>query len=187
MLAHFFQTIVFHPRNNPLATMSTATSVGLRPTPALTIPLISSSLTLFYAMVEPTVFIPFLRAAKEDAPAANRIVRLWWMNYLPSGLVTIFGTCLPSVVGGLYAAQHLPENSLRRRLCLAGSVFAAGHFAYGYTIAQSIKKLVDEEEEAKGKSMDYVRKWLDIHLWRTLTTDLPALVCFAWVAFGPDE
>ncbi|KAK5219116.1 hypothetical protein LTR99_006502 [Exophiala xenobiotica] len=160
--------------------MSTATSVGLRPTPILTIPLISSSLTLFYAIVEPTVFIPFLQAAKEDAPAANRIVRLWWMNYLPSGLVTIF-------VGGLYAARHLPENSIRRKLCLGGSVFAAGHFAYGYAIAQTIKKVVDKEEVAKGKSMDYVRKWLDIHLWRTLTTDLPALVCFAWVAFGPDE
>ncbi len=81
--------------------MSTATSVGLlRPSSAITIPLVSSSLTVFYAIVEPTILVPFLQAAKEDLPATSKTVRLWWSKYLASGLTTIFGVVLPTVFSG---------------------------------------------------------------------------------------
>ncbi|KIW14695.1 hypothetical protein PV08_07479 [Exophiala spinifera] len=167
--------------------MSTAASVGLRPSPALTIPLISSSLTVFYAIIEPTIFLPFINAAKIDAPAANKTIRLWWNDYLPAGLVTIFSIGLTGVVGGINAATHFPHYSLSRKLCFAGAAFSAGHFAYGYHISQVIKSVCDEEEEKTGRTMDHVKTWLRVHLQRTLLTDLPALACFAWVAFGPQE
>ena len=164
--------------------MSTATTVGLRPSPILTIPLISSSLTVFYAIVESTVFYSFLSAAKQDAPATNKVVRLWWTNFLTPGLTTIFGVTLPTIIGGVYALRHLPENSLKWKVCLAGSVFAAGHYAYVYPISQTIENVMDEEVETKGTTIDYVKSWLNIHFWRTLTTDLPALACFGYVAFA---
>lgn len=166
--------------------MSTATSVGLRPSPVLTIPLVSSSLTVFYAIIEPLIFNSFLAAAKEDAPATNKVVRLWWNNFLIPGTSAVVASTLPSLVGGLYALKHLPENSLRRKLALAGAIFAAGHFAWVYPIAQTIKNVTDEEVEKKGTTMDYVRRWLKIHTWRFLTTDLPALLCFGYVAFGEE-
>jgi hypothetical protein len=168
--------------------MSTATSLGLlRPQSAITIPLISSSLTVFYALVEPTILVPFLKAAEEDLAAASKTVRLWWSNYLPAGLITIFAIVLPTVVSGSYALRYFPQDSLRWKLCLAGTTFSAGHFAYGYSVAQVIKTTCDEEVEKQGKTMDTVRRWLQIHVLRTLTTDLPALACFALVAFGPEE
>ncbi|KAI1612590.1 hypothetical protein EDD36DRAFT_240706 [Exophiala viscosa] len=166
--------------------MSTATTVGLHPNPILTIPLISSSLTVFYAVVESTVLFPFLAAAKEDPPATNKVVRLWWTNFLPPGLTTIFGITIPTVVSGLYALRHLREYSLKWKVCLAGSVFAAGHYAYVYSISQTIKDVMDEEVETKGTTIDHVKSWLKIHLWRTLTTDLPALACFGYVAFADE-
>jgi len=167
--------------------MSTASSLGLKPSLAVTIPLISSSLTVFYAILEPTVLYPFLRAAEEDGPATNKVVRLWWANFLPAGLTTIFSVTVPSVVGGIYALRYFARDSLRWKLCLAGATFSAGHFAYGYAISQVIKNIMDEEVEKKGKTVAYVRQWLKVHVWRTLTVDVPALVCFALIALEREE
>lgn len=169
------------------AIMSTASTLGLRPSLALTIPLVSSSLTVFYAVVEPTIFYSFLHSAKTDVAATSKVVRLWWTAFLPPGLALIFSTTLPSIVGGAYALRYFQQGGLKWNLCVAGVTLALGHFAFVPSIADRIKNICDEEVEKRGKTLDFVKQWLKIHLWRTLLTDLPALVCFSWVAFGQQE
>ncbi len=62
--------------------MSTTTTLGLRPDLALTIPLLSSSLTVFYAMMEGAVFRSFQQAAKKDPAATAKVMRSWWNAFL---------------------------------------------------------------------------------------------------------
>ncbi|EXJ78423.1 hypothetical protein A1O1_08823 [Capronia coronata CBS 617.96] len=148
------------------------------------IPLISSSLTVFYALVEPTILYPFVKESKDQLSTTSKAVRLWWSNFLPLRIATVFATTLPSIIGGVYASRYFPADSSKRTLSLAGAAFTMGHFAFVYPISQKIKWACDEEVEKKGQTIEYVKQWLRIHLWRTLSTDIPALVCFALVAFG---
>lgn len=159
------------------------THLGLHPSFAV-VPLISQSLTVFYALVEPTIFVPFLRAAETDRAATQRVTRLWWNAFLPYGLTTIFGITLPAIGAGIYAARQLPSDSLEWKLYAAGAAFGAGHFLAAPTISKVISNVCDEEVEKKGETREYVRQWLQIHTVRTLAADLPALLCFAYLVFG---
>ena len=163
--------------------MATSNTLGLPPKFA-TIPLVSSSLALFYAVVEYTVFEPFLQSAKSDPRTTNRALRLWWSNYLPYGFCTIFSVPLPSAAAGLYALQHLPRESFHFSLYAAGAAFSLGHFLFVPPVAKTILSMCDEEVEKKRKTTDYLRKWLRLHAWRTVLMDTPALVRFAWLVFG---
>ena len=164
--------------------MATANTLGLRSDLALTIPLLSSSLTVFYAILEGTVFYSFQQSAKQDSAATAKVVRSWWTAFLPTGVSLIFAVTIPGIAGGAYALRYFEQGSLKWNLCVAGATFTLGHFAFAPTIAQVIKKLCDEEAEKQGKTMDYLQKWLNVHFWRVLLADLPALMCFSYVAFG---
>lgn len=162
--------------------MSTTNTLGVGIPVA--VPLISSSLTVFYALVEPTIFYPFVKESKDHLSTTSKAVRLWWKNALPLGLATVFSVTLPGIIGGVHNARYFPEGSTKRTLSLAGAAFTLGHFAFVPSISQKIKWACDEEVEKKGQTIEYVKQWLKIHFWRTISTDIPALVCFALVAFG---
>lgn len=80
------------------------------------LPLISSSLTVFMAIIETTIFVPFLRAAEVDAKAASKTCRLWWNHWLTPGLTAIFSIIPPGVLLGIYGARHSPAGSLEWKL-----------------------------------------------------------------------
>ncbi len=164
--------------------MSTATTPGLQPDLAVIIPLLSSSLTVFYAIMEGTVFYSFLQSAKKDPAATAKVMRTWWTAFLPPGVSLIFAVTIPGIFGGTYALRYFEQGSLKWVLCVAGATFTLGHFAFAPTIAQVIKKICSEEVEKQGKTMQWVQKWLNVHFWRVLLADLPALVCFSYVVFG---
>jgi hypothetical protein len=89
--------------------------LGLHPSfPVL--PLLSSSLTVFFAIIETTIFIPFLRAAEVDAPAANKTCRLWWNAWLTPGLLTVFSVVPPGVGLGIYGARYSLAGSIEWKL-----------------------------------------------------------------------
>ena len=159
------------------------TQLGLHPSFAA-LALISSSLTVFYALVEPTIFIPFLKAAENDAAAANKTCRLWWKSFLSLGLSTIFAIVPAGIMLGIYGAWHCPRGTVEWNLFSAGATFSAGHFLAVPTMTTVINNICSEEVERKGDTMLWLRKWLTVHVWRTMFADLPALVCFAWLVFG---
>ncbi|ETN43312.1 uncharacterized protein HMPREF1541_02471 [Cyphellophora europaea CBS 101466] len=157
--------------------------LGLHPSFAV-IPLVSQSLTVFFAGVETTIFISFLRAAETDHAAVQRTARLWWKQWLPWGLSTIFAVTLPGICAGVYAARQLPSDSLEWKLYAAGAAFGSGHFLAGPTISKVIDKICDEEVEKSSETMKYIKRWLQVHTVRTLAADIPALFCFAYLVFG---
>ncbi len=163
--------------------MATSNALGLRPNFA-TIPLISSSLALFYAVVEGTIFAPFLRSAETDPTSTNRTLRLWWTHYLPYGLCTIFGVTLPSAATALYALRKLPRESPKFGLYAAGAAFSLGHFLFVPPISKTITAMCSEDVERQGETTKNLNKWLRLHAWRTVLMDIPSFVCFAWLAFG---
>ena len=77
--------------------MSTTTMLGLRPQLdlALTIPLLSSSLTVFYAIMEGTLFYCFQQSAKQDLPTTAKVMRLWWSAFFAPGVSLIFAVTVP--------------------------------------------------------------------------------------------
>lgn len=154
--------------------------VGLHPSFAV-LPLLSSTLTVFFAVVETTIMFPFLRAAEVDARAAGKIARLWFENWLTAGLCTIFAVVLPGVILGAYGAYHSPPDSLEWKLYTAGATFAAAHFVAVPTMNGVINNLCDPEVEKKGETIANVRQWLNVHFYRTFLTDLPAMACFIWL------
>lgn len=134
--------------------------------------------------MEATVFYCFQQSAKQDLPATTKVMRLWWKAFLPPGLTLIFLVTLPGIIGGYYNLRYFPQGSRDWNLCVAGASFTAGHFGFGKTIAGIIANICDERNEKEGKTMEYVQKWLNVHFWRVVLADLPALVCFSYVAFA---
>jgi hypothetical protein len=158
--------------------MSTATHIGLSTSFAV-FPLISSSLTVFNALVQPGIFIPFLRATDTDLKATNRALRLWFNYHTPYGLSTVFAVILPTIFAGSYALTKLQYGTRQWNLYAAGTAFALGHFAFAPLIVPSIQHITDEAVERTNGNVEWLKKWLGIHFWRTILTDVPALICFS--------
>jgi hypothetical protein len=163
---------------------TTTTLLGLRPSLPLLVPLVSSSLTVFYAAMETSVFYSFQQSAKKDPSATAKVMRLWWNAFLPPGLAMIFAVTIPGIAGGIFALRFYEQGSRMWNLCLAGALFTLNHFTFAPTIAQVIQAICDEDTERRGKTMIYVQKWLNVHSWRVLLADLPALACFSYAALS---
>jgi hypothetical protein len=164
--------------------MSTTTTLGLRADPLVAVPVVFSSTAVAYAMFETVIFFSFIDASKEDLPATNKVVRIWWSKFLAPGIALAGATILPGALTAAYASRLSPAGSLQQKLLIAGSAFALGHFAFVGPVAKTIESICDEEVEKQGKTIHYVKLWLKIHSWRTMFTDLASLVCFSWAAFG---
>lgn len=147
----------------------------------LALPLVSSALTVFYAATETAIFIPFLKSAEVEPAATNKIVRLWWNHFLIPGASLILATTFSSITTASFAVSRLPPNTLERKVCAAGIALSAGHMVFGPTIANVIKNICDEKVEKEGNTIIWLRKWLRVHAFRTALTDVPSLLCFAWL------
>ncbi|KEF57674.1 uncharacterized protein A1O9_05592, partial [Exophiala aquamarina CBS 119918] len=148
------------------------------------LPLVGSSLTVFYAFAETAVFSSFLRAADHDPATTSQVVRHWWSAFLVPGTSLVFATTLPTIISGSYALKYLSRGSSEWKLVLGGVISALAHFAFVPPIAATISAITDEEVEKRGETIAMVRKWLKLHFWRFALTDLPSLVCFTILSLG---
>ena len=163
--------------------MATATRLGLHPSFAI-LPFLSSSLTLFYAFVEPTVFIPWVRSADTELTATNRALRIWWNHFYTPSLSTILSITIPTIFTGGYAIAKLQSHTREWRLYAAGTAFTVGHYVFAAPIVDAINHMNSEEVEKTNGNVEWLKKWLRIHAWRTITTDIPSVVCFGLLVFG---
>ena len=163
--------------------MTTSTQLGLRSSFAI-VPLLSSSLTVFYAFVEPTIFIPWLRSADTEASATNRALRIWWNHFLTPSLTTILSITIPTIVSGSYALVKMPAYTREWKLYAAGTAFTIGHLAFVGPIVNAIKRICDEETEKSNGNVEWLKHWLRLHAVRTVLTDIPALICFGTLVFS---
>lgn len=150
-----------------------------------TLPLVSSCCGLCYAYFEHGFFGALVRAADEDNPVVNRLTRLWWKYYLErEGFITIMAIGGSTFVGGIYTIRGLLPYSKSWYVAIAGMGFGFAHFAFAPKILPVIENMCNEDEEKQGQSIFWMKEWLRIHRWQTILTDLPAVVFFAYLAFG---
>lgn len=156
-------------------------------------PLVSTTASVSIAIWEAITFNGLIKASRIDRPAAARTISLWWKMTLNDALPVIFFLGLNSLFGGLYALRRL--RAKERYVAIAGTVLSAGHFLYAPAIAKTIDGMataydglqeIDAKEEQLGEVVDervvkQQQQWLKIHTWRTLTSDIPAMLCFAWL------
>ncbi|KIK59055.1 hypothetical protein GYMLUDRAFT_74625 [Collybiopsis luxurians FD-317 M1] len=137
--------------------------------PAL-IPLVTTTASLSYAVAELAFVSPLVRA-KTISPES---ISGFWDYALVPGVIPVIAFNGTSTLVGTMLWRQLAEGSFGRSLVGWGTVAAAAHFAYGYKIAYIIKSIVYKPATAR----DSVRSWLKWHAIRTLTTDIPAFLCF---------
>ena len=158
--------------------------------PASTIVLISASATFGIAIFETIVFNGLDLVAKADKRSAARTISLWWKVTYFHGLsmILILGTI--NLVSGITTIIQLPLNSVERRIAIAATIFAAGHFAMAKPVVATINAMCavyDGKDDTAGatldsRAVDLNSEWLKWHLIRTFTTDVPALLCWAYLA-----
>jgi hypothetical protein len=129
----------------------------------------------------------FVAASKTDAPAINKALRLFWKHWVPAGMTLILSIGVATLATGVQTVREFDAYSNPWYVAVAGVLFGLGHFAYGGAAMNLMEKLRDEKVEKEGKTVDWQREWLRVHRIRTVTTDIPAVLCFAYLVFGLEE
>ena len=148
------------------------------------LPLLSTALTLFFAVLEYTTFIAFLRASGTRDHDNHRSIQLWWHHSYYLSLATILSLEAANLSAGSYAAIQYPGNSRERSISIAGTVISVAHLAFAPRIVPIIEALCLEENAKTKKTEGLLKDWLRIHVWRTMLTDLLGALCFAYLVFG---
>lgn len=171
--------------------------------PAL-LPLLSTTATATLALAEYDFLTKLMKASQTQSgkysSAVARTISTWWKQ--SPGLAIIISLALTSLVTGGRTARLMPPSSPRRWTAIAGTLLAVGHFAFGPKIVAAIQDMKygyeragiwqaealeagkTEEEVADERVLDAQKRWLRLHVWRTMLADIPALGCFASLVFG---
>lgn len=156
-----------------------ASGLFVNPTTLLRItPLISSTCTLWFAWDQQVMYSTFTKPDLEKE--ANAILPLWWKKVFESHdiervLLPITVTAVTSIInihkyGGLLQAK----GSLR--WYASGAALSVAHIAFVPAVMYKIKAMLDDN--GKGQAVEQQKKWLRVHILRTLTVDLGAwLAC----------
>ncbi|PVI00037.1 hypothetical protein DM02DRAFT_593419 [Periconia macrospinosa] len=161
------------------------------------LPLLTSTTLLTYAYTEHLFLSPFTHASLH--PSSTTFLPPYFRIWLSRGkYVIILGyplTFLASAAN-LYTLSSLPPSSSSSsstvwKLYAAGMLFNLAHiFVFGRRalgLLEDIKAGRGRRSEGgKGKEeggdgggvTESMRVWLEMHVFRTVTTDLPAWVCF---------
>lgn len=155
----------------------------------LILPIVSASSTLGLALFEYPVILAFLRARPS---IAGTPLSRWWDAAFKPAVGVILGASITSAVSGIFCARWLRthvtlETTSVSNWYIYGSVFALGHLAFIPFLAQPINRVVNsgkelaivDNETLQAQNTKDMEEWLFVHTIRTLTMDLPALVCFA--------
>jgi hypothetical protein len=136
------------------------------------VPVVTTTTTLVLANDQRLFLRIFLQ--KEVEPSAKHVLTPYWKimidTVVPFVVAPLLGT-IGSIGAILYTT---PEDVLRTNGAyswyVAGMAFAAGHFLFVPSILPKIRGLQN------GEPTPTLRQWMHIHMIRSLTVDLSALV-----------
>ncbi|KAH7911868.1 hypothetical protein BJ138DRAFT_1149662 [Hygrophoropsis aurantiaca] len=133
------------------------------------LPVLSSTASVVVALSEYQALLPWLN---HDIPSES--LSPWfdsWFRLVLAGILALEAT---SVVGGYMGWKGtIGKAKFQYKF---GTILALGHFVFAPTIAQCIKRLVYGPTDAK----EELQWWLTLHTVRTVTTDIPAMLCFLY-------
>lgn len=171
-------------------------SLSLSSAPPELFPLMSTTASVGVAIFEAVAFRGFVKVARLDKPLAARSIALWWKSTVSESIPYILLLGAASLTGGIRAIRKFEVGSSERYVAVAGTLLAVGHFVYGPTMVKVIQGMAEgydgldgmraKKEESRELVDDRVvelqRRWLRIHAWRSFTVDVPAMLCFVWLA-----
>ncbi|KAF9235004.1 hypothetical protein BU15DRAFT_65221 [Melanogaster broomeanus] len=131
------------------------------------VPVLSSTASVTFAMSEYQTLVPWL---SRDLPSKH--LATWFNHWFKLGTVGILAFGIASTWGGYLGWRETAGGA--SVLYKYGTYFALGHFAFAPPVSQCIKRLVYDPTDGK----EELKLWLKIHTVRTLTTDIPAMLCF---------
>ncbi|WVW80160.1 hypothetical protein I302_102137 [Kwoniella bestiolae CBS 10118] len=166
------------PRNI-IAGLSGYAVPPLLPIPVLRlIPMISSTVSLQWAIDEYQFLSSWLPPT--DPQKANDLLPQWFRSWGPKSTMVLF-TSFPFSAGAgftnLYNLRNTPWTLDGAKTFYAlGTALAFGHMVFGPKALGLLKKIRNGEPD--GRPTESLGVWLKMHVFRTVVTDLPAVVCF---------
>lgn len=144
-------------------------------------PVISSTASLLWAYDEYAFFSAWMHPAYRAQ--ADALLPSWFKTWAPKGTRVLFTSFPMSLITGIattFAHRESLEASGALKWYWLGVFFAFAHFFYGPTALGLLKAI--REGEPNGQTTVSMGKWLRMHKLRTITTDLPAFICFTIAA-----
>ncbi|QYT02898.1 hypothetical protein H0G86_009881 [Trichoderma simmonsii] len=161
-----------------MASNTAKTPSTSRTTPRSLIPVISTSLNVGMALGAWITVIPFANVAY-PGPA----VAVWFKDFFKPGFIGITSLSAVTIASGIRSAlvrdaSGLAEGQAKAkaasRWAIAGLVFTLIHFGFGNSVLAIMDRILSNPELAQGE----MAGWIQLHTVRTLTTDVPAWICF---------
>ncbi|KAJ7703768.1 hypothetical protein B0H16DRAFT_1902232, partial [Mycena metata] len=139
-------------------------------------PVISSTASLLWAYDEYAFFSAWMNPAYRAQ--ADALLPAWFKAWAPKGTRVLFTSFFNQPRN--FAHRESLKASGALKWYWLGVFFAFAHFFYGPTALGLLKAIRDGEPN--GQTTISMGKWLRMHRLRTITTDLPAFICFTIAA-----
>ncbi|KAL6864227.1 hypothetical protein J3F83DRAFT_154229 [Trichoderma novae-zelandiae] len=155
-----------------------------RTNPKSLIPALSTSLNVGMALGAWITVLPFA-----DPAYPGPAVAVWFNGFFKPGFIGITSLGAVTVASGIRAALLRDRSGTETgsgsvegrakarnasRWAIAGLVFTVLHFGFGNSVLAIMDKILSAPELAQGQ----MAAWIQLHTVRTLTTDVPAWLCF---------
>jgi hypothetical protein len=142
------------------------------------LPLISSTINLMWAADEYMFLSSWLVPAYQ--PQADSLLPAWFSTWGPMGSRVLFSSfpfSISSGIANLLTAKWTLKASGALKWYRGGLLFTFVHFWYAPKALGLLGRI--RRGEPEGRPTESMRAWIEMHLWRTLTADGPAFLCFA--------
>lgn len=146
----------------------------------LTAPLVSSSITLWFAR-DQSFFLSLLTQPPIKRKTANEILPGYIANFYGSGpwaVLTFIGLTFSTSIANMWRDRALLES--RGSLVWYGcsAALALGHLAYVPAVAGKLKALWEDNCAVEGTDgVGMLERWVSVNNTRMFTTDFGAWVC----------
>ncbi|KAH8812137.1 hypothetical protein F5884DRAFT_303892 [Xylogone sp. PMI_703] len=141
-------------------------------------PLLSSTCSLWYALDQSfflSIFTNPIHCTK-----SNDILPSYFTTFFHHGVWRVLGLISISIATSVANLYHAGLSDELRKWFVAGALFTASHLLF--VPAEGPTTLAIIHNQSKGRSTEDLKRWLKIHLVRTLTVDLAAWACFVVAA-----
>ncbi|KAL7917629.1 hypothetical protein ACQKWADRAFT_306298 [Trichoderma austrokoningii] len=154
-----------------------SSSTGRR-IPSSLIPVVSTSLNVGMALGAWITVIPFTNVTY-PGPA----IAVWFQDFFKPGFIGITSLSAVTIASGIRSARARDVSGTAEgqakakaasRWAIAGLVFTLIHFGFGNKVLGFMDRILANPELAQGE----MAGWIKMHTVRTLTTDVPAWLCF---------
>ncbi|KAK8120144.1 hypothetical protein PG999_004264 [Apiospora kogelbergensis] len=143
-------------------------------------PLVTSTAAVMFSVDQYLFLDNFLAPQLRDR--TNEIVPSYYKSFFRKGIwiiMTAYPLSIATGVANYYRAGQLSSSSHNGagRWYAAGAALAFAHYAFIPSIMYKVQALF--EGEGKGEGNKDLKRWLDVHLVRSVLVDVPSWFCFA--------